>query len=149
MFVQIGAFSQPENAERLVARLRASGFANPDRRQRARRPAQAAPRAVGADCATRVEFDQLNARLRAIGVSGSRLVVDARAMIGVVQWVRARRVLALALARRGAALSVRRSAAVLLAPPKVGFKSHYLVDFTTDRVLVGERAPTSSFRRRA
>ena len=31
-------------------------------------------------------------------------------------------------------------AAVLPAPPKVVFKSHYLVDFTTDRVLAADAA---------
>jgi len=74
MFVQVGAFSQQDNAEKLAARLRASGFANPtvvsepDQRRMHRvwlgpiRDSQ--------------EFDALNARLRAIGVSGSRLVVD-------------------------------------------------------------------------
>ena len=75
MYVQIGAFAQHENAERLVARLRASGFSNPtvfsepaDRRRLHRvrlGPIQDS-----------VEFDALNARLRAIGVSGSQLVVD-------------------------------------------------------------------------
>jgi rare lipoprotein A len=74
MFVQIGAFSQPENAERLVARLRASGFANPtvvseaDNRRTLHR-VRLGP------IASAVEFDQLNARLRSIGVSGSQLVV--------------------------------------------------------------------------
>jgi rare lipoprotein A len=77
MFLQIGAFSEAENAERLVARLRASGFANstvvsePNDRRRMHRvwlgPVQDS-----------VEFDALDARLRAIGVSGSRLVVDSR-----------------------------------------------------------------------
>lgn len=77
MFLQIGAFSEAENAERLVARLRASGFANstvvsePNDRRRLHRvwlgPVQDS-----------VEFDALDARLRAIGVSGSRLVVDSR-----------------------------------------------------------------------
>jgi rare lipoprotein A len=77
MFLQVGAFSAPENAERLVARLRASGFANstvvsePNDRRRLHRvwlgPVQDS-----------VEFDALDARLRAIGVSGSRLVVDTR-----------------------------------------------------------------------
>jgi rare lipoprotein A len=75
MFVQIGAFSQPENAERLVARLRASGFANPsvvsepDKRRMLHRVRLGPIASAG-------EFDQLNARLRAIGVSGSQLVVD-------------------------------------------------------------------------
>jgi rare lipoprotein A len=75
MFVQIGAFAQPENAERLVARLRASGFANPqvvsasDDRRRLHR-------VLLGPIADSGEFDQVNARLRAIGVSGSRLVVD-------------------------------------------------------------------------
>ena len=75
MFLQIGAFAEPENAERLAARLRASGFANSS--------------VVSAPADTRrlhrvwlgpirdaAEFDRLDARLRAIGVSGSRLVVD-------------------------------------------------------------------------
>ena len=75
MFVQIGAFSQPENAERLVARLRASGFANPtvvsepDDRRRMHR-------VLLGPLPTPSSSTQLNARLRAIGVSGSRLVVD-------------------------------------------------------------------------
>ncbi len=75
MFVQIGAFSQPENAERLVARLRASGFANPtvvsqpDNRRVLHR-VRLGP------ISDATEFDQLNARLRSIGVSGSQLVVD-------------------------------------------------------------------------
>jgi rare lipoprotein A len=77
MFLQIGAFSEAENAERLVARLRASGFANstvvsePNDRRRLHRvwlgPVQDS-----------VEFDALDARLRAIGMSGSQLVVDSR-----------------------------------------------------------------------
>lgn len=75
MFLQIGAFAEAENAERLVSRLRASGFANSS--------------VVSAPADTRrlhrvwlgpirdaAEFDRLDARLRAIGVSGSRLVVD-------------------------------------------------------------------------
>jgi rare lipoprotein A len=73
MFVQIGAFSQAENAERLAARLRASGFANPrivsepDNRRTLHR-VRLGP------IADAVEFDQVSAQLRAIGVSGSRLV---------------------------------------------------------------------------
>ena len=75
MFLQIGAFADAENAERLVARLRASGFANTS--------------VVSAPTDTRrlhrvwlgpirdaAEFDRVDTRLRAIGVSGSRLVVD-------------------------------------------------------------------------
>jgi rare lipoprotein A len=75
MFVQIGAFAQPENAERLVARLRASGFANstvisePDNRRTLHR-------VLLGPIADSVEFDQVSARLRAIGVSGSRLVTN-------------------------------------------------------------------------
>ena len=75
MFVQVGAFSQEDNAARLVARLRASGFANPtvvsepDGRRMLHRvrlgPIHDA-----------VEFDVLSARLLAIGVAGSRLVVE-------------------------------------------------------------------------
>ena len=75
MFVQIGAFAQPENAERLVARLRASGFSNstvvnePGEGRRLHR-------VLLGPIADSVEFDQVSARLRAIGVSGSRLVVN-------------------------------------------------------------------------
>jgi rare lipoprotein A len=76
MFLQVGAFSEAENAERLVARLRASGFANPtvvsdpDARRSLHRVWLGPVR-------DSIEFDALDARLRAIGVAGSRLVVDA------------------------------------------------------------------------
>lgn len=74
MFVQVGAFSQPDNAEKLVARLRASGFSNPtvvsEPDQRRMHRVWLGP------IRDSEEFDVLNARLRAIGVSGSRLVVD-------------------------------------------------------------------------
>ena len=75
MFVQVAAFSQADNAERLVARLRASGFANlvvitqPDGRRILHRVRLGPIRDAG-------EFDELSARLLAIGVGGSRLVVD-------------------------------------------------------------------------
>jgi len=75
MFVQVGAFSQEDNAARLVARLRASGFANPtvvsepDGRRMLHRVRLGPIRDAG-------EFDLLSARLLAIGVAGSRLVVD-------------------------------------------------------------------------
>jgi rare lipoprotein A len=75
MFMQIGAFSDAENAERLAARLRASGFANstvvsePEDGRRLHRVWLGPVR-------DSVEFDQIDARLRSIGVSGSRLVVD-------------------------------------------------------------------------
>lgn len=75
MFVQVGAFSDQQNAERLAARLRASGFANPavvseaDNRRMMHRVRLGPIR-------DSQEFDALSARLRAIGVSGSRLVVD-------------------------------------------------------------------------
>ena len=67
-------------------------------------------------------------------------------MIGAAQWVRAA-CAALALAIVGSTVGAQ-DAAVLLAPPKVGFKSHYLVDFTTDRVLLAnapdEQLPPAS-----
>jgi rare lipoprotein A len=75
MFVQVGAFSQQDNADRLVARLRASGFANPtvvsqpDGRRILHRVRLGPVRDAG-------EFDALSARLLAIGVPGSRLVVE-------------------------------------------------------------------------
>jgi rare lipoprotein A len=75
MFLQIGAFAEVENAERLVARLRASGFANPtvvsdpDAGRRLHRVWLGPVRDA-------VEYDELDTRLRSIGVAGSRLVVD-------------------------------------------------------------------------
>ena len=74
MFLQIGAFADAENAERLVARLRASGFANPtvvsdpDAGRRLHRVWLGPVR-------DSVEYDELDTRLRSIGVAGSRLVV--------------------------------------------------------------------------
>lgn len=75
MFVQVGAFSQRDNAERLMQRLRASGFANPSvvsepEQRRVMHRVRLGP------IRDSVEFDQLNARLRSMGVSGARLVVD-------------------------------------------------------------------------
>jgi rare lipoprotein A len=75
MFLQVGAFAQQENAERLVARLRASGFMNPtlvtqpDDGRRLHRVWLGPVR-------DSVEYDALDARLRSIGVSGARLVTD-------------------------------------------------------------------------
>jgi rare lipoprotein A len=74
MFVQVGAFSQHDNAERLAARLRASGFANPTVVSEA--DTRKMHRVWLGPIRDSQEFDQLNARLRAIGVSGSRLVVE-------------------------------------------------------------------------
>jgi rare lipoprotein A len=75
MFLQIGAFADAENAQRLVARLRASGFANSTvvSEPSDRRPLH---RVWLGPVRDSVEFDALDARLRSIGVSGSRLVVD-------------------------------------------------------------------------
>ena len=74
MFMQIGAFSDVENAERLVARLHASGFSNSsvvsDPSQRRLHRVWLGP------VRDSVEFDEIDARLRAIGVAGARLVVD-------------------------------------------------------------------------
>jgi len=73
MFLQVGAFAQQENAERLVARLRASGFVNPtlvtqpDDGRRLHRVWLGPVR-------DSVEYDALDARLRSIGVSNARLV---------------------------------------------------------------------------
>ena len=67
-------------------------------------------------------------------------------MTGAAQWVRAA-CAALALAIVGSTVGAQ-DAAVLLPAPKVGFKSHYLVDFTTDRVLLAnapdEQLPPAS-----
>jgi rare lipoprotein A len=73
MFLQVGAFAQQENAERLVARLRASGFSNPTlvtRPDDGRR----LHRVWLGPVTDSVEFDALDARLRSIGVSNARLV---------------------------------------------------------------------------
>ncbi|HEY3518703.1 MAG TPA: septal ring lytic transglycosylase RlpA family protein [Gammaproteobacteria bacterium] len=73
MFLQVGAFAQQENAERLVARLRASGFLNPtlvtqpDDGRRLHR-------VWLGPVSDSVEFDALDTRLRSIGVSNARLV---------------------------------------------------------------------------
>ena len=73
MYLQVGAFAQQENAERLVARLRASGFSNPtlvtqpDDGRRLHRVWLGPVR-------DSVEYDALDARLRTIGVSNARLV---------------------------------------------------------------------------
>jgi rare lipoprotein A len=61
MFVQIGAFSEPENAERLVARLRASGFSNPTVVSEANNRRTLHRVRLG-PIATAGEFDELNAR---------------------------------------------------------------------------------------
>jgi rare lipoprotein A len=73
MFLQVGAFAQQENAERLVARLRASGFTNPtlvtqpDDGRRLHR-------VWLGPVSDSLEYDALDARLRSIGVSNARLV---------------------------------------------------------------------------
>ncbi len=75
MFLQIGAFAEVENAERLVARLRASGFANPtvvSDPSEGRR----LHRVWLGPLRDSIEYDALDTRLRSIGVAGSRLVVD-------------------------------------------------------------------------
>lgn len=75
MFVQVGAFSQRDNAEKLVQRLRASGFANPSLVSEAQARREMHRVRLG-PIRDSVEFDQVNARLRSMGVSGARLVVD-------------------------------------------------------------------------
>jgi rare lipoprotein A len=75
MFLQVGAFAQPENAERLAARLRASGFANSSV---VRKPSDSRRlhRVWLGPIRDSAEFDLLDSKLRAIGMSGARLVVD-------------------------------------------------------------------------
>lgn len=75
MFLQIGAFAEVENAERLVARLRASGFANPTVVSDPGEGRRLHRVWVG-PVRDSVEYDALDTRLRSIGVAGSRLVVD-------------------------------------------------------------------------
>lgn len=75
MFVQVGAFAQRDNAERLVERLASSGFANP----------VVVAEADGRGTLHRVrvgplrdaaEYDRVSVRLRALGVADSHLVVE-------------------------------------------------------------------------
>ena len=75
MFVQIGAFADAENAERLVARLRASGFANPTVVSQPN-DGRRLHRVWLGPVRDSVEFDEIDTRLRSIGMAGSRLVVD-------------------------------------------------------------------------
>jgi rare lipoprotein A len=75
MFVQVGAFAQQENAERLVARLRASGFTNPTLVTQPN-DGRRLHRVWLGPVRDSVEYDALDARLRSIGVSGARLVTD-------------------------------------------------------------------------
>jgi rare lipoprotein A len=75
MFVQVGAFSDRDNAVRLVERLRASGFAalevvSVPAERRVLHRVRLGPIADAA------EFDRLDARLRGMGVAGARLVVE-------------------------------------------------------------------------
>ncbi len=75
LFVQAGAFAQRDNAVRLVARLKADGFANPfvvsdQTGGRVLHRVRFGP--IGdAD-----EFDRMKAKLRAVGVTEPQLVVD-------------------------------------------------------------------------
>src|SRR5687768_14609813 len=75
MFLQVGAFAQQENAERLVARLRASGFVNPTLVTQPN-DGRRLHRVWLGPVRDSVEYDALDARLRSIGVSGARLVTD-------------------------------------------------------------------------
>ena len=73
MFLQVGAFAQQENAEKLAARLRASGFQNPTLVTQPN-DGRRLHRVWLGPVHDSVEFDALDARLRSIGVSGARLV---------------------------------------------------------------------------
>ena len=75
MFLQVGAFAQQENAEKLVARLRASGFQNPTLVTQPN-DGRRLHRVWLGPLHDSVEYDALDARLRSIGVSGARLVTD-------------------------------------------------------------------------
>jgi rare lipoprotein A len=75
MFLQVGAFAQQENAEKLVARLRASGFQNPTLVTQPN-DGRRLHRVWLGPVQDSVEYDALDARLRSIGVSGARLVTD-------------------------------------------------------------------------
>jgi len=76
MFLQVGAFAQQENAEKLVARLRASGFQNPTLVTQPH-DGRRLHRVWLGPVHDSVEYDALDARLRSIGVSGARLVTDS------------------------------------------------------------------------
>lgn len=75
LFVQVGAFSERQNAARLVDRLKASGFANSfvvseDAGRRTLHRVRVGP------LRDAYEFDQVSGRLKTLGMADSRLVVD-------------------------------------------------------------------------
>ena len=75
MFVQAGAFSERDNAVRLVARLTADGFANTFIVSDGR-GARALHRVRLGPIGNSAEFDRVKARLLAAGVTNPQLVVD-------------------------------------------------------------------------
>ena len=147
MFVQIGAFSQRENAERLVARLRASGFANPtvvsepDNRRtlhRVRLGPIARLRRVRSG-------ERAPARDRRVGLAARR---GSRAMSRAAT-LRASRLRGACARRRCGARVAAQDAAVPPAPPKLDFQEPLSRRFHDRPRARGERAPTSSSRPRA
>ena len=75
MFVQAGAFSERDNAVRLVARLNADGFANTFIVSDGR-GARALHRVRLGPIGDSAEFDRVRSRLLAAGVANPQLVVD-------------------------------------------------------------------------
>ena len=75
LFVQVGAFAQRDNAQKLVARLRSNGFGNSfivTERDGSRTLHRVRLGPLG----SAQEFDELSSRLRKLGVGDSRLVVE-------------------------------------------------------------------------
>jgi len=75
LYVQAGAFAQELNAQRLVERLRAAGLENAFVGTRARAD-RALFRVRLGPVSSVEEFDQLVARLAALGVHDARLALD-------------------------------------------------------------------------
>jgi rare lipoprotein A len=75
MFVQVGAFGERANAERLAERLRAEGFANTTVASQSEGRRLLHRVRVG-PLASSYEFDEVRVRLDRLGVAGAHLVVD-------------------------------------------------------------------------
>ncbi|HUN24871.1 MAG TPA: septal ring lytic transglycosylase RlpA family protein [Steroidobacteraceae bacterium] len=74
LYLQVGAFANPSNAERLLARLRANGF--DDAFVLAHHGASRLFRVRIGPIATVAEYDSLSARLASLGIPQARLALD-------------------------------------------------------------------------
>lgn len=74
-YVQVGAFSEQGNATRLLERLRSNGFENSFVESRGGRGGRLHRVRIG-PLEDTAAFDRIRARLSALGIDGSRLVMD-------------------------------------------------------------------------